>query len=208
MILHSLLFGLLLGLGAAIPIGPMNLEIIRRNLTLGTRFGVAFGLGACSVDIIYLILLSFGMINMLTHPALVKTVTLIGSLILGWFAYSAFKSELDSKKSYKKSSKSKNHPLTHYGQGFMMTFINPITIIFWASISSQVTSLVHHKHGSILFAGIGVMLGTTSWVAFLNTVLKLTRHKFSDKAMLWINRIGGLILTGFAIAGITQILII
>ncbi len=34
--ISHLLFGLLLGWGAAIPIGPMNLEIIRRNLRYGT----------------------------------------------------------------------------------------------------------------------------------------------------------------------------
>ncbi len=34
--MHFLIFGLLLGLGAAIPIGPVNLEIIRRNLKDGT----------------------------------------------------------------------------------------------------------------------------------------------------------------------------
>jgi threonine/homoserine/homoserine lactone efflux protein len=42
--MHLLLFGILLGMGAAIPIGPINLEIIRRNLRFGTSFGIATGM--------------------------------------------------------------------------------------------------------------------------------------------------------------------
>lgn len=206
--IHSLLFGLLLGYGAAIPLGPMNLEIIRRNLVLGPRFGVAFGLGACSVDLVYLTILSLGMINALTHTVLLKIVTLLGSCIIGWFALNAFRAKNTQSSSGIATPQKIKHPIAHYSQGFIMTLINPITILFWASVSSQITGLIHQQHGSILLAGMGVLLGTVSWVIFINTTLKLTRHKFSDTAMLWINRIGGIILAGFAFAGIAHFFLI
>src|SRR3990167_7687283 len=76
--LHSIIFGVLLGWGAAIPLGPMNIEIIRRNLTLGTLYG-------------FLIILSLGALNLLTHVIVLKIVGILGSLIIGWFGYSALK---------------------------------------------------------------------------------------------------------------------
>ena len=91
MFLHALILGLLLGWGAAIPIGPMNLEIIRRNLTYGTRYGVALGLGVCSADITYIALLSFGALVVLNHPLPLAIIGFIGSIILAWFGYNALR---------------------------------------------------------------------------------------------------------------------
>ena len=51
----TLLIGIAIGLSAAAPIGPVNFEIIRRNLTLGLKAGIGFGLGACTADLCYLI---------------------------------------------------------------------------------------------------------------------------------------------------------
>jgi len=52
--------GLVFGLGAAVPIGPINTEIARRTLKRGAIFGIAFGSGAVLVDIIYATCSSFG----------------------------------------------------------------------------------------------------------------------------------------------------
>ena len=89
--LHQFIFGLLLGLGAAIPLGPMNLEIIRRNLRFGSVYGIALGLGACSADVTYLVLLSLGALSILTHPLILQVIGVIGSSILLWFGYSALR---------------------------------------------------------------------------------------------------------------------
>src|SRR5688500_17340934 len=89
--MHFLLMGILLGMGAAIPIGPVNLEIIRRNLRFGTPYGIVLGLGACTADVTYLFLLSIGALSLLQYPHVLKTFGLGGSLLLAWFAISAFR---------------------------------------------------------------------------------------------------------------------
>ena len=66
--LNLFIFGLFLGWGAAIPIGAINLEIIRRNLRFSTASGLAFGLGACVADVTYLVLLSVGILQFLNYP--------------------------------------------------------------------------------------------------------------------------------------------
>jgi len=56
----TLLFlnGLALGLGAAAPIGPVNVEIARRTLRFGRRAGFLLGCGAVTVDVGYAVVTS------------------------------------------------------------------------------------------------------------------------------------------------------
>src|SRR5262245_52898912 len=51
--------GITLGLGAAAPIGPVNVEIARRAIRGGFWAGLLLGLGAVTVDVTYVVLASF-----------------------------------------------------------------------------------------------------------------------------------------------------
>lgn len=198
--LHHLFIGLLLGWGAAIPIGPMNLEIIRRNLRFGTRFGVSFGCGAVSADLTYLIFLTFGAILVLTHPTVLSIVGVLGSLVLAWFGYKAITMPPPSKKT---DEDLKNTPLyRHYLAGLFLTLLNPMTILFWSSVSSQIANLARDANDSLLGTGIGVLFGALSWSLGLNLVLHITRHRLSEKTMHRFNIVGGIILVGFAAYGL------
>jgi L-lysine exporter family protein LysE/ArgO len=53
--------GILLGLGAAAPIGPVNVEIARRSLRNGFTSGASVGFGAVTVDVFYAILTGVGL---------------------------------------------------------------------------------------------------------------------------------------------------
>ncbi|WP_423064144.1 LysE family translocator [Candidiatus Paracoxiella cheracis] len=198
---HEIIFGLLLGWGAAIPIGPINLEVIRRNLQFGSRFGISFGLGACSADMTYFILLLAGALVLLQHELVLRIIGIIGALILLWFGISAIR--LKSASTDRENIKKKKDPKAwhHYFQAYFMTLLNPITILFWASVSSQIASLSHHGIVSAIYVGIGVLLGTSSWILALNTALHFTRHRISDKVMHYFNIVGGIILIGFAAFG-------
>src|SRR3990167_1452244 len=195
--MHLVLTGVLLGMGAAIPIGPVNLEIIRRNLRFGTPYGVTTGLGACTADLTYLVLLCLGALFLLQYPDVLRATGMIGSLILAWFGISALRSKpIDIKE--------KNSPpsLIRYTiEGYLITLINPYTILFCASISSQISITAAMNEDAVLFAGSGVMIGSIGWVIFLNTLLHFTRSRLTATAIKWLNYIGGIILLSFAITG-------
>lgn len=198
MVWHIILVGLLLGWGIAIPIGPMNLEIIRRNLTWGTAFGLVFGAGVCTADFTYLTLLSLGAITFLTHPLLLKIVGIVGAGILAWFGYRALRLPL------KEASLNNAARPSLWGQalaGYSLTLLSPFTIIFWSSISSQLALLISQAPHASIYAGIGVMVGVISWEVSLNIFLHYTRNRLSPKIILILNRVGGLIVIGFAIWG-------
>jgi L-lysine exporter family protein LysE/ArgO len=200
-LLYLLGYGFLLGLGAAMPVGPVNLEIVRRNLRHGTPSGIFLGLGASCTDLTYLILLTFGALTLLTHAIVIKVVAVVGALILAWFGLGAIRMSVGDK-SMDLETGAHKHPLRNMLDGYLMTLVNPMTIIFWSSVSSQVALLAHHAAHDMFYTGFGVILGASGWAISLNTVLHFTRHKISARTMHIINIVGGVILIAFALLGL------
>src|SRR3954471_5312098 len=80
----AILKGILLGLGAAVPIGPVNVQIARRTLRDGFGRGVALGAGAVTVDVTYAVLSTLGFQAIGNRRAVVVPLTLAGALLLGY----------------------------------------------------------------------------------------------------------------------------
>jgi L-lysine exporter family protein LysE/ArgO len=200
--MHLLFFGILLGIGAAIPIGPVNLEIIRRNLRYGTWYGLFTGMGASLADVIYLVLLCLGALTLLQYPMVMRTIGIIGSIILAWFAYKAFCSQTVN------AADDQTTPalLRYLLDGFIITLINPYTILFWSSVSAQVSLAAAADKNTLPLAGAGVVIGTIGWVFALNTFLHFTRHRLTTKAIKRLNYTGGVILLGFSLFGFLRVL--
>lgn len=191
--------GVLLGWGAAIPIGPICLEMIRRNLVSKTRHGIAFGFGACTADVTYVILLALGASMILRHHGLIQVIGVIGALVLVWFGVSAFRMVPESKE-YSGVNANKQS-LTHALEGYVLTLLNPMTILFWLSVSAQLALLSSQDSSKIAMFSLmgGVLLGTFSWVLFLNTFLHFTHRYLPQAVMRNLNRVGGVLLLVFAL---------
>ena len=199
--LHEFFLGMTLGFGAAVPIGPINLEMIRRNINHGFWSGFMIGIGACLADITYLSLLAIGILYFLTDAAFLKYFGYAGALVLSWFAYQSFKNALSPKQNQpQKTQKSKT--LTCFS-GYYLTLLNPYTVLFWSSVSFILISAGKHAH-SFLAAGTGVVFAIFIWIISLNSIVHHTRHFFSDKANRWLNGISGFILLGFAVLALIK----
>lgn len=202
---HFIIFGLLLGWGAAVPIGPINVEIIRRNLRWGTSYGIYFGLGACTADLTYFILLLSGLLVFLQQPMVLRVMGFIGSGILIWFGISALKMQ-PSYKEHRVTHKKDPVHWHNYFQGYLLTLLSPLTVLFWASLSTQLALLSQQGASSVIYAGMGVLLGTVSWCLGINIVLHFTRHRLSERTMRYLNCTGGVIILCFAAVGLWRAL--
>src|SRR4051812_14491799 len=82
------------GFFAALPIGPVNLMVIRRTLAFGAVFGFTAGLGAAAADGIFAAVIAFGLtwLQELIHGYR-QWLELIGGSLLGFFGFRAFLSE-------------------------------------------------------------------------------------------------------------------
>lgn len=65
----SFLSGVFLGFGVSVPFGPVNILILTYALK-AFKNSIAVGLGAFSMDMLYLFLLQFGLLNFLDNVIL------------------------------------------------------------------------------------------------------------------------------------------
>ena len=193
-------YGVLMGLGAAIPFGPVNMEITRRNLHYGTGAGIAFGLGPCLADVTYLVLFGLGALTLLQYPKILQILGLAGSLVLAWYGIKA----LRAKKEEETPSMQKKAFFRQILAGYGMTLLSPYNVLFWSSLMAQIALLSNSEH-SIVLAALGVLAGAVSWNFFLNGLLHFTRHKLPQKITRSLNFIGGCILLVFAVVGIIKV---
>ena len=79
---YTLLQNILLGLSLAAPIGPVNVEIIKRGLNSGFKQAFLTGAGAMCADATYLILIFFGLTSFLNFDFMKIFLGIAGSIIL------------------------------------------------------------------------------------------------------------------------------
>ncbi|MFI5382111.1 MAG: LysE family translocator [Tepidisphaerales bacterium] len=194
--------GILLGLGAAAPIGPVNVEIARRTLRGGFPAGFFLGLGAVTVDVSYAILVSLSIRPVLDTPWLVTVLTFAGSTLLGylsWLCLRDFAKDADPDLSPEKTAIHRG-----YVTGLLMTSLNPMTLVFWfVAVPGQAANL-RDPARELPLLSTGVFLGAISWVFFFTGLVSAIGGIAKHRAMRLANLAGGAMLAGFALYAIWQ----
>lgn len=172
--MDSFITGILLGLGVAIPIGPLNILIMNYSLSSFGR-GFALGMGAMSADILYFVLLSLGVLVVFDNPWIFKSIAIFGAIFLLYMAWACYKNA--SKMLAKISNTERGESLLAcYLKGLGLNSINPFIIGFWLSLSSVVASSANW-----MIAALGVLLALFAWVLGLSIVTSLARRIISAK---------------------------
>ena len=172
--MDSFITGILLGLGVAIPIGPLNILIMNYSLSSFGR-GCALGMGAMSADILYFVLLSLGVLVVFDNPWIFKSIAIFGAIFLLYMAWACYKNA--SKMLAKISCAERGESLLAcYLKGLGLNSINPFIVGFWLSLSSVVASSANW-----MIAALGVLLALFAWVLGLSIVTSLARRIISAK---------------------------
>ena len=172
--MDSFITGILLGLGVAIPIGPLNILIMNYSLSSFGR-GFALGMGAMSADILYFVLLSLGVLVVFDNPWIFKSIAIFGAIFLLYMAWACYKNA--SKMLAKISNTERGESLLAcYLKGLGLNSINPFIVGFWLSLSSVIASSANW-----MIAALGVLLALFAWVAGLSLVTSLARRIISAK---------------------------
>jgi threonine/homoserine/homoserine lactone efflux protein len=152
--LYSIVAGIALGLSLGIPPGPVNAAIAAASARRSYVDGIKIGLGAMTSDFTYLILTVIGVAVLLTGSLARNAISVIGGLILLYFAYATLKS-------YKKSAEAPDSIGTgnHYLMGLVMGLTNPLGILWWVTAGAAFVAMFN------VFGVIGFMLGLFSWVS-------------------------------------------
>jgi L-lysine exporter family protein LysE/ArgO len=200
--------GILLGLGAAAPIGPVNVEIARRTLRGGFRHGFGLGCGAVSVDVFYAILSSQGLGRVLDHKAVFWTLAVGGITLLLYLAAMCFRAAWRALKTDPidmgaGSTDAQRVPRESvrgaYAAGVLMTLLNPMTLAFWfVAVPGTLGPITRDRVGQLPVVCAGVFFGTLAWVVVFAGVLALAGRYRKPWWLAAADLAGGATLLAFA----------
>ncbi len=198
-----LLRGGLIGLSIAAPVGPIGVLCIRRTLAEGRLMGLVSGLGAATADAFYGSVAAFGL-------------TFISSLLVGqqawlrlvgglFLCYLGVKTLLARPAQHGMAVRSRGG-LGSYVSTLFLTVTNPMTILSFAAIFAGLG--LGQTGGDYASAGLlvlGVFLGSASWWLLLSGSVGAFRARFPAAGLLWVNRISGIIITGFGLVALAGV---
>ncbi|MFT7004409.1 MAG: L-lysine exporter family protein LysE/ArgO [Sulfurimonas sp.] len=193
--------GFLLGLGAAVPLGPINILIMNEAIKK-YKNGVILGFGAMSADIMYLSLIVFGLISYFNHPYILNFLSVFGGAFLIYIAYNIFKNR-DAKVETTKESTKKSSWLKLYAKGFVLTALNPYTIGFWLSVSGYIAG----RELDPAITLFGLLSAILLWITIMPFLVHKTKHKISQKISYWISTVSAAILFVFGAVMLIKLII-
>jgi threonine/homoserine/homoserine lactone efflux protein len=201
--MKPLFVGMIMGIAGAVPLGPINIEMIRRSIKYGFISGVAIGIGASFADLTYLCFISSCIFTFINKPIILKWIGIIGSIIVAFFGVRILK-EKNKKQILNDIPQNDKNFFKQSLEGYLIALINPFIIVFWFSLSSQIAVITNNSLLPILYAGFGVMISMICWTFTLSFVSSITRKKVSDRWISRVNVIGGITLLGLAVFGLVR----
>ena len=196
--------GLLIGFSIAAPVGPIGVLCIQRTLTQGRGSGFISGMGAATADAIYGSIAGFGLTLVSTflidHQGWFR---LVGGLFLCYLGIRT----LLTKPAESAPSHHEKGLLHVYATTFFLTLTNPMTILAFAAIFAGF-GIGGQTRGylSAMILVSGVFLGSALWWFILSGGVGLFRKRFHFRAMIWVNRISGVMISGFGLLSLIGLL--
>src|SRR5579872_1738660 len=200
--------GIVLGLGAAVPIGPVNVEITRRTLRGGFAAGFALGCGAVSVDLTYAVLSTFSLQSLLHRPAVIWPITVGGIIFLLYLAFLSLRGAIRDRRADPLAAA----PTTvsrrgAYLTGVLMTLLNPMTLGFWfLAVPASVGPITKEPARDLPIICVGVFIGTIGWVVAFAGALNWAGRWRKNWWLAAADAAGGLVLFCFAAAEVWRVL--
>ena len=190
-----LLRGLVIGFSIAAPVGPISVLCIRCTLTEGRASGFASGLGAATADAIYGCIAGFGL-TFISSTLISQQIwlRLVGGLYLCYLGLKTFLAEPVEQA----AAAGGNGLGGAYASTFLLTLTNPVTILSFAAIFAGLGG-ASGDYGSAGVLVLGVFIGSALWWFILSSCASLFRARLVHGGLRWVNRISGIIITGFGL---------
>ncbi len=197
----SFLEGFLLGMGAAIPLGPINILLMNTALR-DYKSAVTIGFGALSADTVYLTMILLGIATFFNQPIILNILGILGSAFLLYMSYLIFKYRNNILETKNHSVRSKSL-IKFYLQGFTLTFINPYTVAFWLSVAGYTAQ----KNLEPIFTIVGMLCALFLWVTLMPYFVHRSKHRISQRVSYYLSIFSSIVLLGFSLSLVINMLI-
>ena len=193
-ILDFIFKGIMIGVLASAPMGPVGILCVQRTLNKGRWYGFVTGIGAAASDIIYALLTGFGMsfiMDFVQNPEYKFMLQITGSAMLLAFGIYTFRS--NPMKNAHQSSNKKGSITHNLVTAFLVTLSNPLIIFLTVRV---------HRAGPSLRDVVGylsIIGGALLWWYGLTWLIDKIRGKFDENGILIINKVIGSIVIIFSL---------
>ena len=199
-ILDFIFKGLLIGIIASAPMGPVGILCIQRTLNKGRWYGFITGIGAAVSDTIYALIVGLGMsfiMGPLQNPTYKLILQISGSVLLLLFGLYCFKS--NPMKKVHQSGKTKGSIFHNGLTAFLVTFSNPLIIFLFMACFAQFAFVQPGQTFEMIVGFACIPAGALLWWYGLTWLIDRIRGKFDVNGILIINKVIGSIVILFSI---------
>lgn len=201
--------GVALGFGAAVPIGPVNVQIARQALRRGFLAGFALGCGAVTIDVFYAVLTAVGVQRLADNKAVKWSLRIGGFILLTHLGVMCLRGERIAWRADAVTF-GLDHATTPdagagraYVTGLLMTLVNPMTVAFWfVAVPALAGPVAENGARDLPVLCAGVFAGTTGWVVFFAGLLALAGRFRRNWWLAAADATGGAALLVFAAAAL------
>lgn len=197
--LLEFLKALLVGLCASAPLGPIAILVLQKSLSYGHRAGFATGLGATTVDTTYAIISIFAFAFAQSFlDKYENLVYIIGGIVVAGLGVSmAFKNPF---RKLKADGKPRGASISDYFKAVGTALANPGAIFVMFALFAFFGLDIDHKDFKVIPIILAVASGSITYWFFFSWAFSSCRKAIDMKALVWLNRIAGMILMIIGIA--------
>ena len=199
-VLNTILKGVLIGILASAPMGPVGILCVQRTINKGRWYGFVTGVGATASDLIYALITGVGMtfvMDLVNDASTRFFLQITGSLMLLGFGIYSFRS--NPTKNMHRSSKTKGTLTHNFITAFLVTLSNPLIILLFMAAFAQLAFIIPDHPIEMVIGYISIMGGALLWWYGLSWLIDKIRSKFEDYGIVIINKIIGSLVILFSV---------
>ncbi len=196
--------GIVIGLMASIPLGPIGVLCIQRTLSKSHKSGFVSGLGAAATDMLFSAIALFSLslvVSFIEHN--IMAVKVIGGLCVIIVGVKIFLTNPVIQ--IRRNRAGKDNLWHDFLSLLLITLANPVFILIFVALFAAFG--ISKEIGIVdgLFMILGVAVGGALWWFVLTFAVSLLRGRFRPRHMLWINRISGAVIVAMGAAAVLTI---
>lgn len=191
-ILDFIFKGMLIGMIASAPMGPVGILCVQRTLNKGRWYGMATGVGAAISDIIYAGIGGFGMsfvMDLINNDQNRFYLQIVGSVMLLCFGFFTYRS--DPTRNMHQSGQQKGSLWYNTWTAFLVTFSNPLIIFLFLAMYAQFAFVLPDHPFEMLVGFMSIVGGALLWWWGLTWLVDQIRTKFDRNGIRLINQVIG-----------------
>ena len=194
-ILSFIFKGILIGMIASAPMGPVGVLCVQRTLNKGRWYGFVTGIGAAVSDIIYAGITGLGMslvMDFVNNQQNKFYLQIVGSVLL--LAFGVYTYRTDPTRNTHRSGTKKGSLLHNGVTAFLVTFSNPLIIFLFLASYAQFAFVLPNHPFEMCVGFLSIFGGAMLWWFGLTWLIDKVRAKFDDNGIKIINQVIGAVV--------------